>query len=147
MATELWIVGSQTTLLTTELNGLINNSLALGAVFNNLQGQTGGGYTFCDVELVVTYGTAPAANTGISFWFLGSQDGTNFEDGSTSITPGRMPDVVFPLRAVTTAQRILRRTWLPWGLWQPLVKNDGTGQALAASGNTLKIRPVTRQIS
>ena len=26
-----------------------------------------------------------------------------------------------------------------------LLKNDGTGQAMAASGNTLKIRPVTRE--
>jgi hypothetical protein len=59
---EKWLAGVQTTLLTTELNGLINNSLALGAAFNNLQGQTGDGYTFCDVELVATYGTAPGAN-------------------------------------------------------------------------------------
>jgi hypothetical protein len=143
--TEKWLAGVQTTLLTTELNGLINNSLALGAAFNNLQGQTGDGYTLCDVELVATYGTAPAANTGVSVWFLGTQDGTNYEDGDTGITPGRMPDVVFPLRSVTTAQRIIRRIFLPWGLFKPLARNDGTGQAMAATGNSLKIRPVARQ--
>jgi hypothetical protein len=144
-ATELWAVGTQTTLLTTEMNALVSNGLALGAAFNNLQGQTGGGYTLCDVELVVTYGTAPTANTGVSLWFLGTQDGTNYEDGDTAITPGRIPDVIFPVRAVTTAQRILRRVFLPWGVFKSLVKNDGTGQAMAATGNTLKVRPVTWQ--
>lgn len=143
--TELWLLGTQTTLLTTELNALVSNGLALGAAFNNTQGQTGGGYTLCDVELVVTYGTAPTANTGVSVWFLGTQDGTNYEDGDTGTTPGRLPDVVFPLRAVTTAQRILRRVLMPWGLFKPLAKNDGTGQAMAATGNTLKIRVVAYQ--
>lgn len=146
MATvEKWLLGTQTSLLTTGLNSLANNARAISAAFDNTIGQTGDGYTLCDVELVVTYGTAPTANTGCSVWFLGSQDGTNYEDGDASTTPARAPDVVFPLRAVTTAQRIIRRVWLPWGLMKVLLINDGTGQAMAASGNTLKVRPVTRE--
>lgn len=144
--TEKYLLGSQTSLLTTGLNSLANNAQALSAAFDNTQGQTGDGYTLCDVELVVTYGSAPTANTGVSVWFLGTQDGTNYEDGdATPIQPARLPDVVFPLRAVTTAQRIIRRVWLPWGLMKALLRNDGTGQAMAASGNTLKIRVVSRQ--
>lgn len=142
--TEKYLLGSQTTLLSTGLNSLANNALAASSAFDNTQAAAGDGSTLCDLELVVTFGTNPA-NTGISVWLLGSQDGTNYEDGDSSTTPARLPDCVFPLRAVTTAQRIVRRVWLPWGLMKALVKNDGTGQAFASSGNTLKIRPVTRQ--
>jgi hypothetical protein len=70
-------------------------------------------------------------------------DGTNYEDGSSTVTPARNPDLVFPLRAVTTAQRIVVIGDLPPGSFVALLRNDGTGQAMAASGNTLKIRPVT----
>lgn len=145
MPTEKFLLGSQTTLLSTGLNSLANNSLAVSSAYDNTQGQTGDGYTLCDLELVVTYGTAPGAGTGVSVWLLGSQDGTNYEDGDASTTPSRPPDFVFPLRAVTTAQRIIRRGLVPWGLMKALLKNDGTGVAMASSGNTLKIRPVTTQ--
>lgn len=143
--TEKYLLGSQTSLLTTGLNSLASNALALSSAFDNTQGQAGDGYTLCDLELVVTYGSAPGANTGVSIWFLGSQDGTNYEDGDASTTPARMPDVVIPVLATTNAQRIVRRVVLPWGKLKALAKNDNTGQAMAASGNTLKVRPVTRQ--
>lgn len=147
---EKYLLGSVATLMTTELNSLANNgtaisSVASSGVYDNTVGGAGDGYTLADVELVVTYGSAPTANTGVSVWFLSVPDGTNYEDGSGSITPGRMPDAVFPLRAVTTAQRIGRRIALPWGPFKTLAKNDGTGQAMAASGNTLKVRPCTTE--
>lgn len=141
---EKFVLGSQATLLSTELNSLANNGTALGSAYNNtIGGGSGDGYTLCDVELVVTYGSAPTANTGVSLWFLQTQDGTNYSDGDNSTTPATAPDVVFPLRAVTTAQRVVRRALLPWGNFKPLAKNDGVGQAMAASGNTVKVRPVT----
>jgi hypothetical protein len=145
-ATEKYLLGTPAALLSTGLNSLANNALALGAAFDNTQGQAGDGYTLCDLELVVTFGTAPTANTGLSLWFLPAQDGTNYEDGDASTTPARAPDLVFPVRAVTTAQRVARRSvLLPEGKWKPLLKNDGTGQAVAASGNTLTVRPYTPQ--
>lgn len=143
------LLGSQTTLITTG-SSTANNSLAVGSSFNNTIGQTGDGYTMCDVEFVGSYTVAPAANTGITVWFLGTQDGTNYEDGDGTIggsadtTPSRLPDVVFPLRAVTGSQRIIRRILMPWGKFKPLMKNDGTGQSLS-SGAILNIRPVTNQ--
>lgn len=144
--TEKFLLGSQTTLLDTGLNSLANNGLAISATYNNTQGGgAGDGYTLCDLELVCNYGTAPSVNTACSVWFLATQDGTNFEDGSATVTPARAADVVIPVRAVTGAQRIIRRAWVPWGNFQALLKNDGTGQAMAATGNTLKIRPVTVQ--
>jgi hypothetical protein len=142
---EKFLLGSVTSLLTTGLNSLANNSLAISSAFDNTIGQTGDGYTLCDLELVVTFGTNPTANTGVSIWFLQTQDGTNYEDGGTSTTPARAPDVVFPVAVSTSAQRLIARALLPWGLMKVLLKNDGTGQAFAASGNTLKIRPVTRE--
>lgn len=144
-STEKFLLGSQTTLLSTELNSLANNGTAIGSAYDNTQGQTGDGYTLCDLELVCSYGSAPTANTGVSFWFIGTQDGTNYEDGDGSTTPARLPDAVFPLRNVTGTQRVIRRVFLTWGKYKPLAKNDGTGQAMASSGNTVKVRPVTRQ--
>jgi hypothetical protein len=98
-----------------------------------------------EVELYVTFGSTPTANTGISIWFLREIDGTNYEDGSSTVTPTRNPDVVFGVRATTNAQRMIKTCMLPPGNFKPLVRNDGTGQAFAASGNTVKIRPVTLQ--
>jgi hypothetical protein len=140
MATQTYLSGSIANLLTTELNSLANNALVAGSAYT-----AGGGYLLAELELVVTYGTAPTANTGVSVWLLRSVDGTNTEDGSSSVTPARAPDVVFPLRAVTTAQRIVRRVVIPPGNWTPLAKNDGVGVAMAATGNTLKILPLTYQ--
>jgi hypothetical protein len=146
MATvEKLLLGTQATLLSTELNSLAaNTNTAAGAAFNNTVGGGGGdGYTLCDVELNCTFAANPNANTGVSLWFLSTEDGTNYEDGSATVTPGRAPDCVFPVTAGQAATRCIRRVMLPWGNFKPLARNDGTGQAMAASGNTVKVRPCT----
>ena len=139
--TTTYLGGSISSVLTTELNSLANNGTALGSAYT----MSPAGYILAELELVVTYGTAPTANTGVSVWFLRAVDGTNYEDGDNSTTPARLPDVVFPLRAVTTAQRVTRRVAVPPGVFKPVAKNDGTGQTMAASGNTVKILPLTFQ--
>lgn len=144
--TQKYLLLSQTTVMSTELNSLANNALAVGGTpFDNTAGQTGDGSVLCDVELVVTFGTGPNATSGLSIWFLGTQDGTNYEDGSSSVAPARNADLFIPVRSVTTAQRIMRRAVLPPGKFEVLAKNDGTGQSMASSGNTIKIRPSTYQ--
>ena len=145
MALEKHRLGGVTTVASTVLNSLANTSLAAGTVFDNTQGAAGDGYTLMDVELVVAFATAPTIPSAITLWVLAAPDGTNYEDGDATTTPARQPDLVFPMRAVTTAQRISIRAALPWGLIKPLLKNDATGQALAASGNTLKFRLATRE--
>jgi hypothetical protein len=146
VSVEKYKLGTAATLLSTGLDALANNALAPAAAYNNVQAGGGGdGYTECDLELVVSFASAPAAASGVSVWFLGAPDGTNYEDGDASTTPARAPDAVLPLRAVTGAQRVNRRVWLPWGSPKALLKNDGTGQAFGATGNTLKVRPVTRE--
>jgi hypothetical protein len=142
---QTYLSGSITTLLSTELNSLATNGLKVPASSGTYS--AGGGYLLAELELVVTFGAAPTANTGVSVWFIRAVDATpNYEDGyDAAVTPGRAADVVFPLRAVTTAQRIIRRIVIPPGTWIPLLKNDGTNQSFAATGNTLKILPLTYQ--
>jgi hypothetical protein len=140
--TQKWVRGTADSAMTSELNSLANNSNAVKASAFAL---TTSGYVLGEAELVVTFGSTPTANTSVSVWFLREIDGTNYEDGSGSIIPARNPDVVLPIRATTSAQRIIKQCVLPPGDFKPLVRNEGTGQAFAASGNTLKIRPITLQ--
>ena len=142
------VAGTLQTIMTTELNGLANNATVLSSVAGSsgLITLTSTGYPQALAELVVTFGTAPTANTTINVWFLTEIDGTNLEDGSSSLVPQRSPDLFFPLRGVTTAQRIAKTCKLPVTAFKVLVQNNGTGQAMAASGNTLKLLPYTSQI-
>jgi hypothetical protein len=144
-STEKHLPGSIASLMTTELNSLANNALAVASsAFNNAVGGTGDGYTRAILELVVTFGVAPTANTGVTVWLLRQPDGTNYEDGSSSVTPTRA-GITLGVRAVTTAQRTTAVISLPPGNFKALVLNNGTGQAFAASGNTLRILPFTPQ--
>lgn len=141
-----WLLGVQSTLLGTELNSLSNNAFSVaGATYNNtVGGGTGDGYVLCDVEGVFTFAAAPTANTGVSVWLLMTSDGSNFENAPTaSVTLGRAPDVVLPVTTGQAGTRVIRRLLCPWGNFKAIAKNDGTGQAMAASGNTIKMRFVT----
>lgn len=130
--------GTLTVALSTELNSLANNTNVLGSAIT-----PNAGYRTCELELYVTYGVAPTANTAVLVWLIRETDGTNYEDGGVGVTPTRAPDAVFPLRAVTTAQRITVVCDLPPGSFKACLRNDGTGQAMAASGNALRVRPIT----
>ena len=96
--------GTMQTLLSTEMNSLANNS---NAVHASSVAVTSAGFSRAEVELLVQFGTNPTANSAIRVWFLREIDGTNFEDGGASVTPTRVPDAIFSLRAVTTAQRVV----------------------------------------
>jgi hypothetical protein len=130
--------GSIATLLSTEMNSQANNALVLGSAYSS-----SGNYLMAELQIDVTFGSAPTANTGLSVWLLRAIDATNYETGGTSATPTRAPDAVFPLAAVTTQQLITLRVPIPPGTFKPLLKNDGSGQAFPASGSTLKILPLT----
>lgn len=148
MAIEKYLLGgSVTTLLSTGLNSLANNALAAGASYSNIQGGAGDGYTLCMIEFLGSFpGGAILVNTGLSIWFCQSLDGTTFETGfDATTTPARPADLVIPLLAIVGVQRVTRRIILPQGIWIPVVKNDGTTQPLAATGNTLKLLTGTYQ--
>ncbi len=154
--TQEYLLGSITTLLSTELNALASSSgLTAGAIstaggtsglFNNTAGGGGlGGYTMGKFELYMPVPSG-AVTGGAYVWCIATDDGTNYEDGSNSVIPARRPDLIFPFRAVTsTAQRIIVFAPLPAGNWYVLLSQN-SGQAFAATLNTLKVLPVTNQM-
>lgn len=141
--TTKWLRGTIATIFSTELNSMANNAQVItSSPFDNSANLD----LMAQAEIVIAgMGGTPTANTGLSVWFLVNVDGTNYEDGSTSVAPMRFADVVMPIRAVSTAQRIIIPCIVPAGSFHVLIRNDGTGQALNSSGNTLKIRPLTYQ--
>ena len=142
MPTVKNIAGTITTVLSTGLNSLANNSNALSSAITLSSGEPG--YRFGEWELyIASSAAAMTANTAFVGWIIQALDGTNDEDGGTSVTPARSPDLIFPVRAVATAQRINWVSELPTGSFKVLLRNDGTNQAIASSGNTLKVRPKT----
>jgi hypothetical protein len=140
--------GTAVSLLTTELNSLATATMsAAGTAVNNVQATSNlNGYVWGKVEVVLAaYTGTPTASTAINIWFLLSVDGTNYEDGSNTVTPARMPDVVVPVRAVASGpQRIIVQCLIPVGLFKPIAQNT-IGLTLAASGNTVKILANTYQ--
>lgn len=143
-----------TDLLTTQFtNSMADNTMtAAGSAVQNIQGggtANFGGYPLCDLQLTLA---APAgaltAGASILFWFLKSIDGgTTYEDGSSTVTPPRQPDVIFPLNAVATAQKVtIQNVQLPAGYFKPIAKTSGMGQTLNASGgNKITALPVSFQ--
>jgi hypothetical protein len=151
-ATSLqYSVGTAVTMLSTEMNGITSNSYTSvgSAIYDNAVGQNGGGATRCRVEVFVTFQTTtPTANTQILVWLVKSADGTNYEITPTSaITPGSALQLSFPVNS-GTGQLITRGVQdidCPPGKMKAVLKNDGTAQTFATSGNTVKIYPVTLQ--
>ena len=145
--TEKLLLGSQTTLLSTELNSLAASAwTAAGSAFDNTQGATGDGYILCDIELVCTLAANATANTGFMLWLLRSQDGTNYEDTPTStVGLNRAPDAFLPYTTGQTTTRVCVQALLPPGKFKPVGQNTDASHAMSASGNTIKIRPIARQ--
>lgn len=146
ITTEL-AVGTVTTVLSTELNSLGNNAFSVASgIMDNRIGQTLNGYLICRIEGKFTFAASPTANTGVSGWFLKNVDATNYEDTPTSsIALGRAPDFVLPVTTGQTATRVIVDIMCPAERFKVVAKNDGTGQAMSASANTIKVLPVTWQ--
>lgn len=138
----------------TKIYGTITTLISTATAVTSNSGATSGevawattGYPHADCELVVpTWSGTVAAGTGVTVWLLIKPDGTNYEDGSATVFPARLPDMVFPLRNVNAAQRIsLKNLPIPVGPVTAIVKNDGTGVTMQGTW-TLKCRPWTWQV-
>ena len=128
------------TALDTALNSLANNtnSSASSAIDNstNLDLEM-------DVELVLAaQGSARSNGAQVYLYIVRSLDGgSNYADVLESMND---PVAVFTLDAATTARREVKTDIrIPPGFFKLYVRN-ATGQAFAASGNTIKYR--TRQV-
>jgi hypothetical protein len=95
------------------------------------------------VQLDVTFSAAPTANGYVGIYMVSALDGTNYEDGSSSVDPGAHNLVAtIPVRAVTTAQRLTSPVFaLKPAKCKFIVQNKaGSGSsAMAASGNQLTL--------
>ena len=122
--------------LTTELNALADGGNKLGAAIDN----TSNGDMHMDVELyVATQGGARGSGAYVALYILASVDGTNYCYGADAVDPPAHALVgTFALDAVVTARYVtLTHILLPAGKFKLLLMNE-TGQAFAATGNTLK---------
>lgn len=141
MATQTTLSSYATiaTALSTEFNSLANgSSTAASSAIDNSSVLD----VWADLELNLgTFGSTPSAGAYIEVYLIPSVDGTNYADGSASVAPAAELFVgAFSVRAATAAQRLaLRGVSFPPGLFKLLCINK-TGQALNASGNTLKYR-------
>lgn len=128
--------------LSTELNALANATYsAASATIDNSTNLD----LYIDLLLSVTYGTAPSAGGTVDLYVVPSLDNTTFADGGGSTAPAHALLVgSFELRAVTTAQNIVLRD-IPLPQYAKLVAYNNAGQAMAATGNTVKYRTYSMQ--
>ena len=139
-ATTYKIVNVHTaTALSTELNNLGNgNTSSASATMVNTVGSAGDGSLLCTIEGTFTFAGNPTAGSSVSVWLLLSIDGTSFEDTSGTGF-GRQPDVVLPVTSGQTTTRVMRTIACPTTNYKVRAKNESTGQALAASGSTIRV--------
>ena len=141
MATQTTLSSFATiaTALSTEFNSLANgSSTAASSAIDNSSALD----MWADMELNLgTFGVAPSAGAYVEVYLIPSVDGTNYADGAAATAPAQELLVgAFSVRAATAAQRlVLRGVPIPPGLFKLLCINR-TGQAMNASGNTLKYR-------
>ena len=138
MATFTWSApGTLTTALSTELNGLANNTYsALSAEINNESSLA----LYIDLELTLaTQGAARSTGAWVGVYIATAVDPTpTYPD--TSLDAFAELLAAFPLDNTTTARRLTRTNIAVPPLRFKLYVKNVTGQALAASGNTLKFR-------
>ena len=144
MASVKWEAGSDTTVATTALNSLADDSKAVSSEIDNSTDL----YLFDDVEWHNgTFGVAPTAGAVIELYCVSIElDGTGYEDGDSTFDPPASNRVgIFNIREVTPAQtHILKHIPIPNSKYRYVMINK-TGRTLNASGNTLRRRPFRYQ--
>ena len=133
---KLGAYGTKTDVLTTELNSLASAGVSsAGTAYDNSTTL----YPQCDVRLTVaTQGTARSTGATVAVYMTTRLDGSAFDDASASTAE---LVAVFPLDAATTARVATRRgVSLPPEQVKFFATNN-TGQAFAASGTSVSVRP------
>jgi hypothetical protein len=132
--------------LTTELNSLAtgSGSAASAAIDNSTNLDL-----FGDFVLDVTYGTNPTAGSTVDLYIIPSIDATNYSDytsGATPFAPKEMLVKSWELKVAITAQKlIVRDVPLPKKFKVAVINN--AGQAMAASGNTVKFETYSMTVA
>ena len=148
MATVKWLAPeSLTSALTTELNSLADSTsdtTGFSAVSAEIPNETDL-FQYISLELVVAaQGSARSAGAFVAVYINYSADGTTYDDASNKAFSELL--AVFGLDAATTARRLTRVNIPIPPLDFKLLELNDTGQAFAASGNTLKYRRHNEQV-
>jgi hypothetical protein len=110
-----------------DMKNLANAASAIGAEVDNE-----GGSILAGIELRVRCASAPSGSPYIEVWFLTDLGGSSYEDGAAGApgtVPARAPDLIIPVRLVSTQQVIaLGPVPLPNACFKALLRNS-TGQA------------------
>ena len=135
--------GTAATVLTTELNSLAGSAVsALSAAQDNDTAGTRDLYAQAEIY-IAAQGTVRAAGAYVALYLVPELDGTNY--GATNdecldnyfVGSASLDDLVVGARFL-----IIDRVRLPVGDFKVALKNN-TGQTLASSGNTVKLRSYT----
>ena len=137
--------GTIVSLATTELNSLANTAGALGVEYDNSTNL----YISGVFELNVTFGSAPTAGNTVDLYLVPCPDGSNYDDavtGASGSAPASCYAGGFPLRAVTTAQKVPLGVGIAGPIPLPACKFKAfllnkSGVAFPASGSTVKMVP------
>jgi hypothetical protein len=130
-----------TNALSTELNSLADAGRVVSAAIDNSSNLD----LFMDLQLAVQYtSSAPAAGVVVAeVYLLPSIDGTNYAEGSTSVTPQQqlLVATLESRNGSTSAVEYLDSLGIPIpiGSFKLLLVNK-SGKTYASSGNTLKYR-------
>ncbi len=127
------------TVFTTGLNNLANDGVAVSANVSN--DATEELYLYADFEIyLATQGSARSAGAHVEIYIIQEIDGTNYSYGGTGLPPNAALKVGnFAYDAAVTARYThIRGVKLPPADFEVVLINR-TGQAFAASGNTLKM--------
>jgi len=136
--------GSLVTYLSSELDCLANDANKVGSAIDFSAANR---KMYMDVEIyLASVDLSAQTNPAIYIWLLARTDGSNFEDGSDTVTPARAPDKIVPLREVNDAQRVFARLLLTTPDQGKLLIKNKTGVALASSGNTVKYMLYSQEI-
>lgn len=128
----LWTAGTSRT---TGISGVTINSGAgnLGSEIDNSSNKD----RFLNLELQFTHGSAPTVNTPWLVYVLYAIDGTNYEEGGTSVQPKKWHVACFPVFADTSAHRVARAN-IPIAPFKfKLLVWNGTNQNSSSSSVTL----------
>jgi len=125
--------------LGTELNSLANGSAAVSSSpFSNDDAAERFPRAMVEIN-IATQGSNRTAGASVSLYVIPTTDGTNFGATTDECLDGHLAGV-FPLDDGATTARILTGSIaLPPADYHLALRNN-TGQALAASGNTVELR-------
>lgn len=131
--------------LTTELNSLANGSYsAAGAAYDNTTQLD----TWAIAEMLLKGISTPTLNAPIHLYAVSAPDGTNYEDGSSSLRPPDDSYVgTFQVYNNSSDQRLQTRPFKLKPVKMKFILYNGCGQAFAASANVVKLFTFNRTIN